>query len=175
VLFEWLSEAVLGLPAYTTPAWPFGLNGDPEAVAEAPGVTGLDGPQVLVGAPGWPVVGLTVAAAVVAVATISATRQNTMITSFLRSTPSISTPTVRQRLRRYVEAIPIGLTKPSCDSRGPVWWRLSITMRPAMDQARSTSAPINHHRHRVSVPVSASLSVVGCSGFPVGHISVSLR
>jgi len=83
VLFEWLSEAVLGLPAYTTPAWPFGLNGDPEAVAELPGITGLDGPQVLVGAPGWPVVGLTVAAAVVAVATISATRQSTMITSFL--------------------------------------------------------------------------------------------
>jgi hypothetical protein len=82
VLFEWASEAVPGLPAYTTPACPAGLNGDPGAVAELPGITGLDGPQVLVGAPGWPVVGLTVAAAVVAVATISPSRQKTMITSF---------------------------------------------------------------------------------------------
>ena len=40
-------------------------------MAELPGVTGLSGPQVLVGAPGWPVVGVTVAKAVVAVAIIT--------------------------------------------------------------------------------------------------------
>jgi hypothetical protein len=37
------------------PATPFGLNGDPSAEIELPGVNRLDGPpQVLVGAPGCP-------------------------------------------------------------------------------------------------------------------------
>jgi hypothetical protein len=61
VLFAWANDAVSGLPAYTAPAWPLALNGEPGAAAEAPGVAGLSGPQVFVGAPGWPVVGLTVA------------------------------------------------------------------------------------------------------------------
>src|SRR5262249_58588809 len=43
------------------PACPLPLNGEPLAVADEPGVTGLSGPHVLVGAPGWPVAGLTVA------------------------------------------------------------------------------------------------------------------
>src|SRR5258707_9359065 len=61
VLFALASDAVPGLPAYTTPAWPLGLNGEPGAATEDPGVTGFAGPHVLVGAPGWPVVGLTTA------------------------------------------------------------------------------------------------------------------
>jgi hypothetical protein len=63
VLFELASDAVLGFPAYTTPAWPLGLNGEPGAAAELPGITGLAGPHVFVGAPGWPVVGVTRASA----------------------------------------------------------------------------------------------------------------
>src|SRR5260370_1374087 len=61
VLFAWVRDAVPGLPAYTNPAWPLALNGEPGALAEEPGVTGLDGPHVLVGAPRWPVVGVWMA------------------------------------------------------------------------------------------------------------------
>src|SRR5258708_25566183 len=61
VLFALASDAVPGLPAYTTPACPLALNGEPGAAAAAPGVTGLAGPHVFAGAPGWPVTGLTVA------------------------------------------------------------------------------------------------------------------
>jgi hypothetical protein len=63
VLFELASDAVSGLPAYTTPAWPPGLKGEPLADAALPGITGLAGPHVLAGAPGWLVVGLTTASA----------------------------------------------------------------------------------------------------------------
>src|SRR5712692_5784500 len=49
------SDAVPGLPAYTLPACPARLNGEPVAEAAAPGVTLLLGPHVFVGAPGWPV------------------------------------------------------------------------------------------------------------------------
>jgi hypothetical protein len=59
VLFAFANDAVPGLPAYTFPAWPVGLNGEPGAVAEDPGVTGFEGPHVLAGAPGWPVVGVS--------------------------------------------------------------------------------------------------------------------
>src|SRR5258708_25500705 len=45
------------------PAWPFALKGEPVALAALPGVVGLAVPQVLFGAPGWPVVGVTSAAA----------------------------------------------------------------------------------------------------------------
>src|SRR5260370_17692436 len=61
VLFALANDAVPGLPAYTTPAWPLGLNGEPGAVTEDPGVTGFAGPHVLVGAPAWPVVGASTA------------------------------------------------------------------------------------------------------------------
>src|SRR5207302_11044271 len=71
VLLEFANDAVSGLPAYTFPAWPAALNGEPVAVAELPGVTGLSGPQVFAGAPGWPVVGLTCAATGRAVATLA--------------------------------------------------------------------------------------------------------
>jgi hypothetical protein len=74
------SEAVPRLPAYTVPAWPFWLNTDPGAEADAPGVTGLAGPQVFVGAPGWPVVGVTSANAVAPVNVIVATQKATAMT-----------------------------------------------------------------------------------------------
>jgi len=61
VLFALANDAVPGLPAHTTPAWPLGLNGEPGAATEDPGVTGFAGPQVLVGAPGWRVVGFSTA------------------------------------------------------------------------------------------------------------------
>src|SRR5215467_267970 len=61
VLFAWAKDAVPGLPAYTNPAWPLGLNGEPGALAEEPGVTGLAGPHVLAGAPRWPVAGFWMA------------------------------------------------------------------------------------------------------------------
>ena len=54
-LFACSAEAVPGLPAYTVPACPLGLNGEPLALAELPGVTvALGLPQVVPGAPGWP-------------------------------------------------------------------------------------------------------------------------
>jgi hypothetical protein len=70
VLFEWARDAVPGLPAYTSPAWPLALNGEPGALADEPGVTGFDGPQVLAGAPRWPVDGFCVAKAATGVAMI---------------------------------------------------------------------------------------------------------
>ena len=69
MLFAWANEAVSGLPAYTTPACPLALNGEPAAVAEEPGVAGFAGPHVFAGAPGWPVAGLTVAHAEAGAAT----------------------------------------------------------------------------------------------------------
>jgi hypothetical protein len=75
VLLEWASDAVSGLPAYTTPAWPAELKGEPAAVADAPGVTGLLSPHVLAGAPGWPVVGLSMASADVAPTSMNAAKQ----------------------------------------------------------------------------------------------------
>ena len=54
-LFACCAEAVPGLPAYTVPACPFGLNGEPLALAELPGVdVASELPQVVPGAPGWP-------------------------------------------------------------------------------------------------------------------------
>ena len=52
-LFECANDAVPGFPAYTPPAVPFALNGEPCADAEPPGVNdALSFPQVVVGAPG---------------------------------------------------------------------------------------------------------------------------
>jgi hypothetical protein len=88
VLFEWAREAVSGLPAYTTPAWPAALNGEPGEVAELPGVTGFASPHVLVGAPGWPVVGVCSvppASAVAPVARVRAMTQNALAVIFLTS------------------------------------------------------------------------------------------
>jgi hypothetical protein len=51
------------LPAYTFPAWPVGLNGEPGALAAPPGVTGFAKLHVFAGAPGLPVVGVSKAAA----------------------------------------------------------------------------------------------------------------
>ena len=68
MLFALAKDAVPGLPAYTAPAWPLALNGEPGAFAEAPGVTELSGPHVLAGAPGWPVVGFWIAHAETGVA-----------------------------------------------------------------------------------------------------------
>jgi hypothetical protein len=51
------AEAVPGLPAYTVPAVPFALNGEPDAEAAAPGVEfafPAGPPQVVFGAPGCP-------------------------------------------------------------------------------------------------------------------------
>jgi hypothetical protein len=54
-LLERKADAVPGLPAYTVPACPFGLNGDPLALTAFPGVEpALELPQVVPGAPGWP-------------------------------------------------------------------------------------------------------------------------
>jgi hypothetical protein len=51
-LLAFADEAVPGLPAYTVPAVPFGLNGEPLAVAELPGVDVASAlPQVVPGAP----------------------------------------------------------------------------------------------------------------------------
>ena len=82
VLFALANEAVPGLPAYTAPACPLPLNGEPGAVAEEPGVAGLSGPHVLVGAPGWPVVGLTVAHADAGAATSKPAEQASTRTYF---------------------------------------------------------------------------------------------
>jgi hypothetical protein len=46
VLFALANDAVPGLPAYTTPAWPLGLNGEPGAVTEDPSVTGFGGVRI---------------------------------------------------------------------------------------------------------------------------------
>jgi hypothetical protein len=62
------------------PDWPLGLNTEPGAETEAPGVTGLSGPQVFVGAPGCPVVGVTSAKAAAPVYAIVATQKATTIT-----------------------------------------------------------------------------------------------
>jgi hypothetical protein len=53
-LWEFAREAVPGLPAYTVPAVPDGLNTEPPAEAELPGVddVALELPQVVPGAPG---------------------------------------------------------------------------------------------------------------------------
>jgi hypothetical protein len=58
------------------------LNGEPGADAAAPGVTGfpLAAPQVFVGAPGWPVVGVTSAMAVAPVNVNVATQKATTAT-----------------------------------------------------------------------------------------------
>jgi hypothetical protein len=88
VLFECAREAVDGLPAYTRPAWPAVLNGEPGEVADAPGVIGFAEPHVLVGAPGWPVVGdcnVSPASAVAPVATVKAMTQNAAAVKFLKS------------------------------------------------------------------------------------------
>jgi hypothetical protein len=64
------------------------LNGEPGEFAVLPGVTGLAAPHVLVGAPGWPVVGVCIvppASAVAPVATVSATTQNALAAKFLKS------------------------------------------------------------------------------------------
>src|SRR6516164_4220254 len=54
-LWECNAEAVPGLPAYTVPAWPLGLNGEPFAFTALPGVEVAPGlPQVVPGAPGCP-------------------------------------------------------------------------------------------------------------------------
>lgn len=71
------------MPAYTFPAWPVALNGEPGALPDAPGVTGFASPHVLVGAPGWPVVGLTVAHAATGVAVIKPT-EHTAASRYLR-------------------------------------------------------------------------------------------
>jgi hypothetical protein len=55
VLFAFAAEAVPGLPAYTVPAVPVALNGEPAAVAAPPGVEfafPAGPPQVVFGAPG---------------------------------------------------------------------------------------------------------------------------
>jgi len=65
------------------------LNGEPGEVAEAPGVIGFAEPHVLVGAPGWPVVGVwsvpPEASAVAPVATVNAMTQNEVAAKFLKS------------------------------------------------------------------------------------------
>lgn len=51
------NDGVPGFPAYTVPEVPFGLNTEPGAETEPPGVAVLPRmrlPQVLGGAPGWP-------------------------------------------------------------------------------------------------------------------------
>jgi len=70
-LWECNAEAVPGLPAYTVPAWPLGLNGEPPALTELPGVEVAPGlPQVVPGAPGCPgPLGLGSANAVAGIAT----------------------------------------------------------------------------------------------------------
>src|SRR5216684_6056922 len=68
----------------------FGLNGEPGELTELPGVTGLARPQVLVGAPGWPVVGVcnvSPARAVAPVARVRAMTQNALAVTFLMSLP----------------------------------------------------------------------------------------
>jgi hypothetical protein len=66
------SEGVPGLPAYTVPAWPPGLNTEPGALAELPGVelVAAELKHVVPGAPGWPgPLGLVSANAVAGIAT----------------------------------------------------------------------------------------------------------
>ena len=56
---EFATDAVPLFPAYTLPACPVLLNGDPPALTALPGVEVPGEPQVFVGAPLWPVVGFT--------------------------------------------------------------------------------------------------------------------
>jgi hypothetical protein len=51
-LLECASDAVPGLPAYTFPAWPVGLNGEQGALAAPPGVIGFAEPHLFAGASG---------------------------------------------------------------------------------------------------------------------------
>lgn len=60
VELEFASDAVPGFPAYTVPACPLGLNGDPDAATALPGVCVPGAPHVFVGAPRCPVVGFWV-------------------------------------------------------------------------------------------------------------------
>src|SRR6516225_4780601 len=72
VLLALADEAVPGLPAYTVPACPLGLNTEPPALTELPGVEVAPVlPQVVPGAPGWPgdPVGLGSANAIPGIAT----------------------------------------------------------------------------------------------------------
>lgn len=80
-------DAVPGLPAYTVPACPFGLNGEPFALAALPGVFGACGVPQLFPAldPCCPVVGFTVgastsASAVNPVATVMTTTHAQLVT-----------------------------------------------------------------------------------------------
>ena len=76
------------MPAYTLPAWPLVLNGEPGELADAPGVIGFAKLHVLVGAPGWPVVGVCMvspARAVAPVARVRAMTQNAVAVTFLKS------------------------------------------------------------------------------------------
>src|SRR5216684_7527698 len=68
----------------------FGLNGEPGELTELPGVTGLARLHVLLGAPGWPVVGfcgVSPARAVAPVARVRAMTQNALAVTFLMSLP----------------------------------------------------------------------------------------
>src|SRR5215469_15519828 len=80
---------------------PFALKGEPLTFAELPGVIGLSGPQVFVGAPFCPVVGLTMAnAAVGAVA----------------SRPAASAPTMRYLRMCLSRAVRDEVRLPRCNS-----------------------------------------------------------
>jgi hypothetical protein len=122
VLFALANEAVPGLPAYTTPACPLPLNGEPGAAADEPGVTGLAGPHVFAGAPGWPVVGLTVAHAEAGAAASKPAEQASTRTYFricsswvVRAGCPFAAGCMR-RGRRFVHATRLALvhTKASC-------------------------------------------------------------
>src|ERR1700674_2013969 len=63
------------------------LNGEPGEFAELPGVTRLSGPHVLVGAPGWPVVGFCIALAEIPVVRINVRAQNVTAATLRRSLP----------------------------------------------------------------------------------------
>ena len=55
VLLPLANDAVPGLPAYTVPEVPVGLNTEPAAELELPGVeVAPELPHVVPGAPGWP-------------------------------------------------------------------------------------------------------------------------
>ena len=87
-LCECVADAVPGLPAYTFPACPVGLNGAPFDEAEPPGAV-VNRWHVVFGAPGWPgPFGLVLADAATGIAMTMPAATSTAPTRFISTSLS---------------------------------------------------------------------------------------
>ena len=103
-----------GLPAYTDPAWPFGLNGDPFALADLPGVeVAFELPHVVPGAPGCPgPFGLGSAAATPEIPNVA----TTAITPAIAIDRTFLTSVILSMMWRKTPQSPTDLSPESCRS-----------------------------------------------------------